>query len=458
MSGIDKKLLAQLFILPTYEPPEKSQCFTITWKIEKISLFSSFTKDILLQLFPLKTDTTQGTEWWKLHFRFAEPYIFIGLENVKGECDDFRHNLDLSSSRGKHELKRTNSKCFQAYITKSELFDDNRPQVLHQDILTLSCTIWHQTMLPGEKMFHTKLQKVNFLWKTEDYLSCRGFHTWHQDGNILLDINFLYSSCDKKLIIKFILIPTFSGLPRFLDCRLSTKGCQVRLYAHDYAFPFISQMFELDIDKSNTTNFMELELNSLVAEHFEVQQKSSDSVSDDLLCLFKEGFHSDVILNTKEKSFKAHKIILAARSRVFRSRFADDSLAESQSGVIDILDIDSVTFYKMLAFMYGDLLADIQWQDAVNLYDAAVKYAVHPLKRKCVDIIKSGLAASNACEVLVLADKHSDQNLLKLVVDFIDEHNEVIESEDWDTLEGGNPRLTSKIARQLYLRKGRKGK
>ncbi|KAG8193870.1 hypothetical protein JTE90_011430 [Oedothorax gibbosus] len=187
---------------------------------------------------------------------------------------------------------------------------------------------------------------------------------------------------------------------------------------------------------------------------------SSEAVNDplriDLLHLYRDGILSDATINTEGKSFSAHRSILAARSPVFRAMFEKDEMSEGRSGVVDIDDVDSETVDRMLVFLYGDSLQGLQWGEAASLYYVADKYAIQPLKQKCADILKTGLTVDNVCDALVLADTHSDEQLMKSVVDFIYDHQEVVSSPKFEQLEDIKPRLTSKVTKELFLKIGKK--
>ncbi|KAG8186994.1 hypothetical protein JTE90_005766 [Oedothorax gibbosus] len=157
------------------------------------------------------------------------------------------------------------------------------------------------------------------------------------------------------------------------------------------------------------------------------QKNVSGALGDDLLLLYRGSALSDATLNTEGKSFSAHRSILAARSPVFRAMFEKDETSEVQSGVVDIDDVDSETVDRMLVYLYGDSVGDLEWKEASTLYYAADKYEILPLREKCADFLKACLAADNACDLLVLADRHSDQELMTCVVDFILGHEEVLE-------------------------------
>ncbi|CAL1286291.1 unnamed protein product [Larinioides sclopetarius] len=177
------------------------------------------------------------------------------------------------------------------------------------------------------------------------------------------------------------------------------------------------------------------------------------SVSEDLKALYITKSLSDVQLKTKTKSFPAHKIILCARSSVFKRMMTSD-MKEKNSGCIEIDDLDDDVVQQLLIFLYSDTIGIVQWEMATRLYYAADKYEVVKLKAVCSSFLLENLTPTNAGELLVLADTHSDGDLKKSVEDFILEYEEeVFGSDEWEKLMETNPVLIMKAMHLKYKRK-----
>lgn len=68
--------------------------------------------------------------------------------------------------------------------------------------------------------------------------------------------------------------------------------------------------------------------------------------------LLETGLLSDVSLMLADgKTFKAHKVILAARSPVFGAMF-EHEMEERKNGRVQILDVESDVFREVLQFIY----------------------------------------------------------------------------------------------------------
>ena len=87
---------------------------------------------------------------------------------------------------------------------------------------------------------------------------------------------------------------------------------------------------------------------------------------------FQSGQFSDVTLVVGEKEFKAHRLILAARSVVFAAMFYHENTKEMQEGKVIITDIDEDVFSELLRFMYTGKVSVLDFC-AVELFVAADK-------------------------------------------------------------------------------------
>ncbi|GBN89299.1 TD and POZ domain-containing protein 1 [Araneus ventricosus] len=183
--------------------------------------------------------------------------------------------------------------------------------------------------------------------------------------------------------------------------------------------------------------------------------KCSTTLMDDLTSLFNEGILYDTKLKTATETFPAHTLVLSARSSVFKSMFSTD-MKEKTNNCVDIDDLDSDTVRQMLSFMYSDTLDDPNYESAKSLYFAADKYNIVSLKLRCSSFLKQNLLQSNCCEVLLLADKHQDNDLKNAVQDYIVENDKVVLfSDEWKNLEKNHPQLTIEVLRTIYIKSRR---
>ncbi|GBN82764.1 Speckle-type POZ protein [Araneus ventricosus] len=174
------------------------------------------------------------------------------------------------------------------------------------------------------------------------------------------------------------------------------------------------------------------------------------SALEDLGSLLRENILCDVNLQTRTKTFPAHKAILSARSPVFKAMFTND-LKEKTTNHVDVKDFDDETVRRLLSYIYTNTVENLQWKTAFQLYVAADKYSVKSLKKKCAYLLEENLDLDNVCECLELADTHKDEYLKNSVQDFVLRHDkDVIGSIEWNDLEIGNSRLTSETMGRVY--------
>ncbi|GIX79656.1 TD and POZ domain-containing protein 3 [Caerostris extrusa] len=171
------------------------------------------------------------------------------------------------------------------------------------------------------------------------------------------------------------------------------------------------------------------------------------SLKSDLAWLYSTGALTDTKLVASTHTFFAHSQILGARSLVFRAMFSTD-MEERSTKTVHISDLDSQTVSRMLVFMYTDILEDVEWERACDLYYAADKYDIRSLKFRCLCFLKKNLSDSNACKTLILADRHRDKDLEMTAQEYILMSKKIILSDEWKDLMESNLQLA---ARTMYL-------
>ncbi|GBL86637.1 Speckle-type POZ protein [Araneus ventricosus] len=177
------------------------------------------------------------------------------------------------------------------------------------------------------------------------------------------------------------------------------------------------------------------------------------SISEDMKALYVNQSLTDVELITKTKSFPAHKIVLCARSPVFKAMLTNE-MKEKNTTCIQVDDLGDDVVQQLLLFLYSDTVENLEWEIATQLYYAADKYQVGKLKELCSPFLVESLTPTNAGELLLLADTHSDSDLKKVVEDFILEHDQqVFGSEEWEMLMETNPLLFMKTMHLKYKRR-----
>ncbi|CAL1275584.1 unnamed protein product [Larinioides sclopetarius] len=174
------------------------------------------------------------------------------------------------------------------------------------------------------------------------------------------------------------------------------------------------------------------------------------SALEDMKSLYMNKCLTDVELKTETKSFPAHKMVLCARSPVFKRMLTID-MKKRNTDCIEVDNLGDDVVQQLLLFLYSDNVQNLDWAMATRLYYAADKYEVGRLKAVCSSFLVEHLTPSNAGELLLLADIHSDGDLKGVVEVFILKHErEVFVSKEWEMLMEKNPLLVMKTMQLKY--------
>ncbi|OIW14189.1 hypothetical protein TanjilG_21329 [Lupinus angustifolius] len=145
--------------------------------------------------------------------------------------------------------------------------------------------------------------------------------------------------------------------------------------------------------------------------------------------LFESEVGCDIVFKVKSESFKAHKLILAARSPVFRAQFfglvGDPSIEE-----VVVEDIEPFIFKAMLLFIYSDKLPDIYevmgsaqicpyTVMVQHLLAAADLYNLDRLKILCESKLCDEINVDTVATTLALAEQHHCPQLKAMCLKFI---------------------------------------
>jgi len=162
----------------------------------------------------------------------------------------------------------------------------------------------------------------------------------------------------------------------------------------------------------NDGDLQDLNYSDLLANTKLIKIKSDPSSGDDgnLVTDFKQlwisGSMSDVTIKVQDESIQAHKVVLGARSPVFRCMFAA-SMTEAACGVVQIEQMNPAAIRNLCEFIYTGTIEDIMlWEDHDSLKDllhAALKYEVAALISRCVAAAEAQLTVSNVVAWLQLA-------------------------------------------------------
>ncbi|KAG9457435.1 hypothetical protein H6P81_001943 [Aristolochia fimbriata] len=145
--------------------------------------------------------------------------------------------------------------------------------------------------------------------------------------------------------------------------------------------------------------------------------------------LLESGKGSDVNFEVDGEIFTGHKLVLAARSPVFRAQFFGP-MKERDTECIKVEDIEAPVFKALLHFMYWDALPDMQELTGVNakwastlmaqhLLAAADRYGLERLKLLCEVQLCEEVAINTVATTLALAEQHHCLQLKAVCLKFI---------------------------------------
>ncbi|EOA27240.1 hypothetical protein CARUB_v10023357mg [Capsella rubella] len=166
----------------------------------------------------------------------------------------------------------------------------------------------------------------------------------------------------------------------------------------------------------------------------------------------------DISFQVGDETYKAHKLILAARSPVFRAQFFGP-IGNNNVDRIVIDDIEPSIFKAMLSFIYTDVLPDVHeitgstsassFTNMIqHLLAAADLYDLARLKILCEVLLCEELDVDNVATTLALAEQHQFLQLKAFCLKFVASPanlGAVMKSEGFKHLKQSCPTLLSEL-------------
>ncbi|XVF75281.1 hypothetical protein PTKIN_Ptkin13bG0174700 [Pterospermum kingtungense] len=171
----------------------------------------------------------------------------------------------------------------------------------------------------------------------------------------------------------------------------------------------------------------------VVRTHLEGPKECSISVppsdmGQNLKALLESEVGCDINFQVGEETFKAHKLILAARSPVFRAQFFG-LVGDTNMDKVVVKDVEPSIFKAMLLFIYTDKLPNVQeitgstsmcmsTNMVQHLLAAADLYNLDRLKLLCKAKLCEELNADTVATTLALAEQHHCAQLKAICLKF----------------------------------------
>ena len=160
-------------------------------------------------------------------------------------------------------------------------------------------------------------------------------------------------------------------------------------------------------------------------------------------------FLTDVDLEVSGKTFKGHKLILAAVSPVFEKMFQGNS-HEHQNNRVIIEDVDADVFEELMTYIYSGQLPHLK-EMSPDLLAVADKYSILPLLQICMIDLLENMSVDDAAATYVLADRHSLHKVKPTIINFMKKHfYEVAASAGWVSLGNHHPQLIKEIQDKFW--------
>jgi ankyrin repeat protein len=157
----------------------------------------------------------------------------------------------------------------------------------------------------------------------------------------------------------------------------------------------------------------------LVAEYLHTKVYEPEKLNEELGDLLESGAFADVTFSVAGTTFKAHKVVLAARSSFFRALLTG-GLKESRQATIELDDCTTEEFGALLKFLYSRSVDYAHISDYIlGLFALADRCDARRLKAILESLIAFNLDSSNVASLLILADQLAALSLKRSCIDFI---------------------------------------
>ena len=117
----------------------------------------------------------------------------------------------------------------------------------------------------------------------------------------------------------------------------------------------------------------------------------------------------DVTLCVGDRRLSAHKLVLSAVSPFFSAMFSS-GMRESESGVVELRDIEPSAVKDLVDFTYTSRI-ELSYTRALQLTPAADMLQFSEVKQACSDYLKSSMTPTNCLKLLQLSETHSCSEL-----------------------------------------------
>jgi speckle-type POZ protein len=175
------------------------------------------------------------------------------------------------------------------------------------------------------------------------------------------------------------------------------------------------------------------------------------SLGADLASLLDTGVGADVTFEVDDEKMPAHKIILQARSPVFKALLTGP-MREGHEGVVAVHDVRAPVFRALLHFAYSDTLptelqgSRLEVAMAQHLLAAADRFQLIRLRCICEQRLCETVEVETVATTLALAEQNNAKELKRVCLEFVSKHLQaVMASEGYQYMTTTCPQLQSEL-------------
>ncbi|KAL3649088.1 BTB/POZ and MATH domain-containing protein 2 [Castilleja foliolosa] len=174
--------------------------------------------------------------------------------------------------------------------------------------------------------------------------------------------------------------------------------------------------------------------------------------------LLESGKGTDVNFEVDDETFCAHKLVLAARSPVFRAQLYGP-MKDQNTRCIKVEDMEAPVFKALLHFIYWDTLPDMEELTGLNskwastlmsqhLLAAADRYGLDRLRLLCEANLCEDVAINTVATTLALAEQHHCFQLKAVCLKFValpENLRAVMQTEGFEYLKESCPHVLTEL-------------
>jgi len=175
------------------------------------------------------------------------------------------------------------------------------------------------------------------------------------------------------------------------------------------------------------------------ADELAAEEEASPILANGLAAMWKSDTLTDFVVHVGQRSFKVHKLVLAARSEMFRTMLTVP-LREAAENEVSLDGLTPETFERVLEFVYTGRLdpPPPERQSVASLFSlvvAADRFDMPDLIKKCEGLLKNCLHVDNVVKVLALARRFSLKSLQEVASEFFVTYaRRILQSEEFGAL------------------------